>query len=170
MNVILTSLQHDIDFHIDHDSDMGTNIISTIFNSDKVFIRWREIEMNYVINGNKPWILCTCEADTPNVNRHSNKHHTEWQTEHDQATAPTTFLDNSDAEVGTLIKIPVGGHRAAAAAMINKTPTPVAVGPTPIKMADNGTSLEVKMVVTRAWKASWWVIAITMTMNYNPHL
>jgi len=39
MNLILTRLQHNFDFHMDHNSDTGTNIIGSIFNSDKVFFK-----------------------------------------------------------------------------------------------------------------------------------
>jgi len=35
MNLILTCLQYNFDFHMDHNSDMGTNIIGLIFNLDK---------------------------------------------------------------------------------------------------------------------------------------
>ena len=55
--------------------------------------------------------------------------------------------------MATLIKIPVAGPRAAAAAMIIKPPAPVAMGLTPMKMADNGTDLRAIIAVTRSWKA-----------------
>ena len=72
MNLILTHLQHNFVFHIEHNSDTGTTIIRSVFNSDKVVFGCREIEMHYVINRDEPWILCTCEANTPNANLHSN--------------------------------------------------------------------------------------------------
>ena len=96
--------------------------------------------MEYIINGDKPWIQCTCKADTPNVNLHSSIQCTERQTEPDLAAAPTTVLENPHAAVAALIKIPVQGPRAAVAAMIIKTPVPVAMGLTPMRMADNGTN------------------------------
>jgi hypothetical protein len=110
--------------------------------------------MPYIINGDEPWIPWTCKADTPNANLHSNIQRTEWQTETDLAAAPATILENPEAAVATLIKTPVAGPRAAAAAMIIKTPAPVAMELTPMKMADNGTNPGAIMTVTRAWKAS----------------
>jgi hypothetical protein len=110
--------------------------------------------MDYIINGDEPWIPCTCNADTPNANLHSIIQRTESQTEPDLAVAPATVLENPEAAVAALIKIPVAGPRAAAAAMIIKTPAPVAVGLTPMKMADNGTNPGAIMAVTRARKAS----------------
>ena len=110
--------------------------------------------MHYMINGDEPWIPCTCKANTPNANLHSNIQRTEWQTEPDLAAAPTTVLENPEAAMATLIKIPVAGPRAAAAAMIIKTPAPVAMGLTPMKMADNGTNPGAILAVTRARKAS----------------
>jgi hypothetical protein len=139
---------------MDHNSDTGTNIIGSIFNSDKVVFRRREIEMHYIINGDELWIPCTCKADTPNTNLHSNIQRTEWQTEPDLAAAPPTILENPEAAGAAVIKILVAGPRAAAAAMIIKTPAPVAVGLTPMKMADNGTNLGARMAVMRARKAS----------------
>jgi hypothetical protein len=110
--------------------------------------------MQYIINGDKPWIPCTCKANTPNTNLQRNIQRTEWQTEPDQPAAPTTVLDNPEAAVAALIKIPVVSPRAAAAPIIIKTPAPVAVGLTPIKMADNGTNPGAIIAVTRARKAS----------------
>ena len=110
--------------------------------------------MHNIINGDEPWIPCTCKADTPNANLHSNIQHTEWQTEPDLSAAPATVLENPEAAVAALIKIPVAGPRAAAATMIMKTPVPVALGLTPMKMADNGTNPGVIMAVTRGWTAS----------------
>jgi hypothetical protein len=110
--------------------------------------------MHYIINGDEPWIQFTCKADTPNANLHSNIQRTEWQLEPDPAAAPATVLENPEAAVAGLIKIPVAGPRAAAATMIIKTPAPVAVGLTPMKMADNSTNSGVIMAVTRARKAS----------------
>jgi len=170
MNLILTHFQHNFDFHMDHNSDTGTNIIGSIFYSDKVVFGWQEIEMQYIINGDKPWIPCTCNSDTPNMNLHSIIQCTEWQTEPDLAAAPATILDNPEAAVVALIWIPVAGPGAAAAAMIIKTPAPVAIGLTPMKMAANGTYLGAIIAVTRARMASGWVIAMTMTMNRDPHL
>jgi hypothetical protein len=110
--------------------------------------------MNYIINCDEPWILCTCKADTPNANLHSNIQRTEWQTEPYLAAAPATVLENPEAAVAALIKIPVAGPRAAAAAMIIKTPAPVAVGLIPMKMVDNGTNPGAIMVVRRARRAA----------------
>jgi hypothetical protein len=110
--------------------------------------------MHNIINGDEPSIPCTCKADTPNANLHSNIQRTEWQTEPDLAAAPTTVLENREAAVTALIKIPVAGHRAAAAALMIKTPAPVAVGLSPMKMADNGTNPGAIMAGTRARKAS----------------
>jgi hypothetical protein len=110
--------------------------------------------MHYIINGDQPWILCTCKADTPNANLHSNIQRTEWQTEPDLAAAPATVLENPEAAVAALIKIPVAGPRAEAAAMIIKTLAPVAVGLTPMKMDNNGTNPGAILAITRARKAS----------------
>jgi hypothetical protein len=110
--------------------------------------------MHYIINGDEPWIPCTCKADTPNANLHSNIPRTEWQTEPDLAAAPATVLENPEAAVAALIKIPAAGPRVAAAAMIIKTPAPVAGGLTPMKMADNSSDPGAIMAVMRARKAS----------------
>ena len=109
--------------------------------------------MHNIIKGDEPWIPCTCKADTPSANLH-NLQRTQWQTEPDLAAAPATVRENPEAAVAALIKIPVAGPRAAAAAMIIETPAPVAVGLTPMKMADNGTNPGAIMAVTHAWKAS----------------
>jgi len=167
---MLTSLQHNFDFRMDHNSDTGTNTIGSIINSDKVVCRWQEREMHYIINDNKPWIPCTCEADTPNVNLHSNIQRTEWQTKPDLAAAPSTVLDNPVAAVAALIKIPAAGPSAAAAAVMIKTPASLAIGLTSTKMADDDTNPGAILAVTRPRKASWRVIAITMTMNRNAHV
>jgi hypothetical protein len=37
--LILTRLQHNFDFHMDHNSDTENNIIGSIFNSDKFIFR-----------------------------------------------------------------------------------------------------------------------------------
>jgi hypothetical protein len=126
--------------------------------------------MDYIINGDKPWIPCTCKADTPNANLHSNIQRTEWQTEPDLAAPPATIQENPEAAVAALIKIPVAGPRAAAAVMIIKTPVPVAMGLTPMKMADNCTNPGAIMAVMRARKATRLVIVMTMTMNRYPHV
>jgi hypothetical protein len=110
--------------------------------------------MHYIINGDELWIPFTCKADTPDANMQSNIQRTEWQTEPDLAAAPATVLEHPEAAVAALITIPVAGPREAAAAMIIKTPVPVAVGLTPMKMADNCTKLGAIMVVTRGRKAS----------------
>ena len=106
--------------------------------------------MHYIINGDEPWILCTCKADTSNLNSQSNIQCTKWQTAPDMAAAPVTVLHNPEAGVAALINIPVASPRAAAAAMIIKTPVPVAVGLTPIKLTNNVTNLGAIMVITRA--------------------
>ena len=110
--------------------------------------------MHYIINGDEPCIPCTFKADTPNANLHSNIHHTEWQTEPHLAAAPATVLENPEAAVAALIKIPVAGPRATAAAMIIKTLALVAVGLTAMKIANDGTNPGAIMAVTRAQKAS----------------
>ena len=110
--------------------------------------------MHYKINGDEPWIPCTCKADTPNADLHSNIQCTEWQTEPDLAAAPATVRENLEAAVATLIPITVAGPRAAAAAMIIKTPVPVAVGLTPMTMASNGPNPRAIMAVTGARTAS----------------
>jgi len=88
---------------MDPNSDTGTNIIGSMINSDNVVFRWREIEMDYIINSDKPWIPCTCKADTPKAKLYSNIQHTEWQTEPDPAAAPATVLDNWEAAVTALV-------------------------------------------------------------------
>jgi len=110
--------------------------------------------MHFIINGDEPWIPCTFKADTPDANLHSNIQRTEWQTEPVPAAAPATVLENPEAAVAALIKIPAAGPRGAAAAMIIKTPAPVALGLTAIKMADNGTNPGAIMAVTSARQAS----------------
>ena len=112
------------------------------------------MEMHYIINGDEPWIPFTCKADTPNANLHGSIQRTEWQTEPDLAAAPATVPDNPEATVAALIEIPVAGPRAAAATMIIKTPALVAVGLTPMEMAQNGTNPGAIMAVSRPWKAS----------------
>jgi len=72
MNLILIRLQHNFDFHMDHNSDMGTNVIGSTFNSDIVVFRWQEIIMHYILDGEELWIPCIFKADTPNGNLHSN--------------------------------------------------------------------------------------------------
>ena len=126
--------------------------------------------MYYIIHSNEQWIPCTCKADTPNMELHSNIQCTEWQTEPDLLVAPATVVKNPKAAVAALINITVAGPRAAAAAMIIKTPAPVALGLAPIKMADNVTNPEAIMLGTRARMASRWVIVMTMTMNCNPQV
>jgi len=39
---------------MDYNSDMVTNMIGFNVNSDKDVFRWQEIEMHYIINGDKP--------------------------------------------------------------------------------------------------------------------
>jgi len=50
MYLILTPVQYNYNFHMDYNSDTGTNIISFIFNSDRDGFRWQEIEMEYILN------------------------------------------------------------------------------------------------------------------------
>jgi len=107
-----------------------------------------------MINGDEPWIPCTCKAVMPNANLHRHIQHTELQTQPDQAATPATILENPQAAVATLIKIPVAGPRVAAAAMIINTPAPVAMGLTAMKIADNGNNLGAIMAVRRACNAS----------------
>jgi hypothetical protein len=110
--------------------------------------------MQYIMNGEEPWIACTCKADLPNTNLHSNIQRIECQTEPDLAAVPVTILENPKVAVAALIKIPEAGHRAAAAAMIIKSWEPVAWGLTPMTAADNGTNLGPIMAATRAQMAS----------------
>jgi hypothetical protein len=110
--------------------------------------------MQNIVNGDERWIRCTCKADTPNANLHINIQHTECQTEPELAAAPATVLENPEAAVAALIKIPVAGRRAATAVLISKTPAPVAVGLTPMKMADKGTNPRVIMAIMKDRKAS----------------
>jgi len=146
---------------------MGTKIIWSSFNSDKVTFRWWEIEMNYILNSDKRWIPCTCKANTPNTNLHSNIQHTEWQTEPGPA-APPTILENPDAAVTTLIEMPMAGPRTAATIMTSITPVPVAVELTPITMANNGIHPGTIIRVQRARNARRYVIAIMMVINHDP--
>jgi hypothetical protein len=121
---------------------METNIIGSIKHSDKVVFMRQEIEMYYIINGDKPWILCTWEADTPNTNLHCIIQHTELQTQPDLVAELPTVLHNPKAALvalinslgaGTraaviaLIKSLVASSRAAAATAIIKTLAPVAM-------------------------------------------
>jgi len=85
------------------------------------------MEMQYIINHDETWIPCTCRDETQNGNLHSNIRCTAWQTEPDLATAPTTVLENLEAAGAALIKLPVAGHMAAAAAMTIKTAALLAV-------------------------------------------
>jgi len=109
--------------------------------------------MHCIIIGDELWTPCTCKVNTPTANLHSNTQCTEWQIEPDLAAAPTTILQNPEAAVAALIKIIVGGPRAAAAAMIIKTLMPVAVGYTTVKMSNKGTIPGAIMAVMRAQKA-----------------
>jgi len=170
MNLIVTDWQHNFDFHMNHNSNMGTNNIGSIFNSDKVVFRWREIEIHYIVHGDELWIPCSCNTDTPNTNLYTNMQHTDWQTERDLAAAPTTVQENPEAAVAALIIIAVAGLRAATAAMIIITLVPVAIGLAPMKMTNHRTNPGAKIVVTKAQKVSRWVIAMTMTINRNPHV
>jgi len=87
--------------------------------------------------------------------------------EPDLAAAPASILKNPEVSVAAKIKTQVAGPRAAAAAAtIIKTPEPVAVGLTVMKMSNNGINLG----VTGAWMASRWVIAMTRMMNCNSHI
>jgi hypothetical protein len=81
MNWILTHLQYNVNLHMYHTSDTGTNIIRSIVNSEKVIVRWREIELHYIINGDELWIPCGYTADTPKANLASIIQRTEWRTE-----------------------------------------------------------------------------------------
>jgi len=78
MNLILTCLQHDFHFHLDHNSDLGTNIIEYTYNSDKVVFRWQEREVQYRMDSDEPWIPCTFNADLHNAYLHSIIQLTEW--------------------------------------------------------------------------------------------
>jgi len=110
--------------------------------------------MDYIIKGDEPWILCTCRADTPNANLH-NIQHTQWEAEPDLAAAPASVLEIPEAEVAAMIKTPVAGPgAAAAAATIINTPTPVDVRLTPMEMFHSGTNLGAITAVTRARNAS----------------
>jgi hypothetical protein len=110
--------------------------------------------MHYILNGDEPWIPCTCKPDTPNANLRSNIQHTELQTEPNLHASLATVLENPEAAVAALIKIPLEGPRAATAAMMIKTPAPVAMRLTAMKMADNSTNPGAIMAVTGVQKAS----------------
>jgi len=156
---------------MDRNSDIKSNIIGFIVNSDKDDCMWREIEMHYIINSVELWIPCICEADTRNMNLH-NIQQPQWQTEPDLTAAPASVLEIAEAVVAPIIKSPVPGPRAAAAAAaMIKTLVPVAMGLTPMEMSDSGTNLGGIMAVTRARNASRWMIAMMMTMmmNHDPH-
>jgi len=170
MNLILTHLQHNFDIHMNHNSDRGIDIIGSIFNSGNGVFQWREKEMHYIVNREQPWVPGTSKANTPNANLPSNMQCIKWQTEPDLAAAPSTVLVYQEAQVAVQINNPVAGPRAAAATMIIKTPAPVAIGLTPMNLADNCTNLGVMMAVTRAQKTSRWVIAVAMTMSSHLHI
>ena len=106
--------------------------------------------MHYIIKGDEAWIPCTFKAVTPNVNLH-NRHSTQWQTEPDLAAAPTSIVEIPKAAVATMIKTPLAGPRASAAAdAMIKTPAPVAVGLTRMEMSDSSTNPGVITEVTSA--------------------
>jgi len=170
MNLILTHLQHNLGSHLDHHTDTGTNIIGSIIISDKVVIRWWELEMHYIINGDELWIPNTCKADSPNTNLHSNIPPTEWQTEPGQAALPATDQHHPKAAVAIQFEIAVAGPKAAAAAMLIKTPVPVAMGLGSMKMANNGRNPAVMMAVTSTRRVSRGLNVMTMMMNCDPHV
>jgi len=170
MKFIFRLLQHNFDFHMDHNSDTGNNIIGSIFKSDKVVFRWREIDMHSIINGDELWILWSCKADTHNSNLYSNIQYTECQTEPDLAAAPAAIVETAETAVAALIKIPGAGPRAVTAAMIIKAVAPVDVRLTPMKLANNSTNPGAIRAVTRPRDATRWVIAMTMMMNHVPHV
>jgi hypothetical protein len=126
--------------------------------------------MHDITKSDKPWIPCTCIADTPNVNLHSNIQWTQWQMEPDLPAARETVQDNPESALATLIKIPVPGPRAGAAATIINTPAPVGLGLTPMTMVDICTEPVEMMVVMRAGNASRRLIAMMMMMNCDPHV
>jgi uncharacterized membrane protein (DUF4010 family) len=104
------------------------------------------------------------------VNLHSIIQLKEWQTEPDLAAAPARILENPEAAMAALIKIPVAGPRAAAATMIIKTTVPVAVGLTPMDMANNCTNQGAIIAVESARKANKEGIPMTMTINCDLHI
>jgi len=76
---------------------------------------------------------------------------------------------HSRGSVATMVKSPVAGPRAAAAAgAMIKTPAPAAMGHTPMEMSDSGIHLGALMAITRAGKPSRRVIAMTIRMGRNP--
>ena len=130
------------------------------------------MEMHYIMKDDKLWIPCTCKADTPNTNLH-NIQCTQWHMEPDITAAPTSVLQIPEAAVAAMVKTPVAGPRAAAAAAaMIKTLAPAAVGLTPIKIPGSSTYPGAIMAVTRARNARSRVIAkmMMMTMNCNPHV
>jgi len=168
MNLILTRLVHNFDFHMLHNPDIGTNITRCIFNSEKDVFRWWEIEIRNIINGDKQWILCTWIADTPNANLH-NIQCIHYQTALDLAVAPISLLEIQEVAVAVIIHTEVAGRRtAAAAAAMFKSPVLVAVGLTAIEMSNSGTNLGVIMAVAWAHNDSKQVIAMTMMINCDP--
>jgi len=128
INMILTHLQYNIDFHMDHNSDMGTNIICFIIKSDQHHFWWQEIDLHCILCGDKLWISCTCNADAHNVNM-NNIQCTPWQMEPDLPAATAGILEIPKAAVVTILVTAVAGSRpAAAAAAVFHTPVTVARG------------------------------------------
>ena len=71
--------------------------------------------MHYIIESDDPWIPCTCKADTPNANSHSNIQCTQCQMESYLAAAPATVLENPNSAVAALNIIPFAVSWATAA-------------------------------------------------------
>jgi len=103
--------------------------------------------------------------------------------EPDLAAEPVWILDNLEAAVATIIKIPVVDFQVAAAAVAIIKPLAAdnyavaaaaapAIIKTPVlhtvmKMPDNDINLEAIMAVTWAWVASLALIGMTIMMNRN---
>jgi len=171
MNLILTSIEHSFDCHLEHNSDPGTNMIGSILNSEKVGLRWWQIDMHYKINSDEPWILCTCKAVTPIANLQNNIQYTQWQMEPDLTAAPTSIVEYLAAVVAIMIiKWASGQRKAVAAVSMMKTPVTGAARLNRMKMSGHCSSLHVILVAMRTDKTTRYVIVTTKMMNHNPHI
>jgi hypothetical protein len=110
------------------------------------------------------------KADTPNKSLHSNIPYTQRQTELVLAATPATVPEYLEASVAALIYIPVADFRASSAPMKIKNPVPVAMGLTPINLANNGTNQEAMIAIAGAYNTCGYVIEIIIMMNCNTHI
>ena len=121
--------------------------------------------MNYILNSDKQWILCTCKANTPNTNLHSNIQNTALETEQNVAAAPPTILEHSKTAVAAPIKILMSGPCTAAAVIIIITLVLVAVGLISITIGMNGSHVHIIVAGQSARKATRCVIPMIMIIN-----